>query len=184
MGDYTVIADVNHSLLELLREKMVPEPILQPELIGLASPADKGDLNLSLFMYHIMEYGEIRQNQLIARDSKSMSYPPMALDLYFLVTAHSTAELHSRGLDEARILGKVMQVLYDHSVLKGSYLKGTLAENNEEIRIVINNEPIEILTRIWNFPNVPYKLSLSYEVGPVYLDSQRLKSGQRVTRRK
>lgn len=183
MADYTVISDVGASLIKLLREQMTPEPVRQPELIGLASPADKGDLALSVFLYSIKENGESRQTHMIKRGSDAIQFPPMTVDLHYLITAHSTAELQVRGLDEHRILGRAMQILYDNSILRGSLLQGSLAERNEEVRIVMESIPAESLTRMWNFADNPYRLSLSYIVGPVNIDSNRIKTAKPVLER-
>lgn len=180
MADYMVIADVGQSLVNLLRENMTPEPIAQPESIGLASPADKADISLGLFLYSIQEYGEIRQTQMRYKSENKLQYPPIVLDLYYLLTAYSTAEQASKAIDEHRILGRAMQVLYDNSILRSSQLLGTLGEYNEEVRTVIENVPIEVLTRIWNFPNIPYRLSVAYKVGPVNIDSTRFRETHRI----
>lgn len=180
IADYTVIADVGNSLLKLLREQMPTDLISQPEQIGLSSPSDHGDLRLSLFLYNVRENGEYRQNQMINRGSGDLQYPPISLELFYLLTAYSKAELHSRSQDESRILGKAMQILHDHSILRASYLQGSLAEKNEELKITLDNLHTDVLIKLWNFPNTPYKLSLSYAVGPVLLDSKRTKATKRV----
>lgn len=178
-----MIADTGASLVKLLRENMVPEPVGQPESIGLASPDDKGDLQLSLFLYSVREHGEARSNQMIGVGTGALQYPPMALELSYLLTAHSSAELQNRALDEHRILGKAVQVLHDNSVLRGGYLQGTLAENNEELRIAPDKLSMDSLRNIWNFSDIPYKLSVGYSVGPVMIDSTRIKPTKRVLER-
>lgn len=183
IGDYTVIADVGASLLKLLREQMTPDPIPQPELIGLASPVDKGDYYLSLFLYSVIENGDNRRNQMIARGANEIQYPPMAVDLHYLLTVQSPAELLTRALDEHRILGRAMQVLYDNSVLRGSSAVGTLAEQSEEVRIMKESISSEGMLNMWNFADTPYRLSVSYVVGPVYIDSTRIKTTKRVLER-
>lgn len=179
VGDYTVIADTGRTIVQLLQEKLTPEPILQPEYVGLCSPADHGDFNLTLFLYKIKESSEIRYTQMIDRGMELQQFPSMALDLYYLMTAHSNAELHSRAIDESRILGRAIQVLYDHSIIRGSLLQGTLAENDEEVRIVMDELELDVMVSL--FPDQPYKCSVSFAVGPVTLQSQRMKQTKRVT---
>lgn len=91
------------------------ELIPHPEQIGLGSPADPGDLRLCLFLYNIRESGEARRNTLIDRGKGERQYPPLSLELFYLITAYSKAELHARSQDEARIIGKTMQIFHDHS---------------------------------------------------------------------
>ncbi|WP_317891276.1 DUF4255 domain-containing protein [Paenibacillus oceani] len=183
IGEYSVIADVSASLIKLLRERMTPDPIPQPELIGLCSPVDKGDFYLSLFLYSVRESGDSRKTQMVSRGTGEIQFPPMTVDLHYLMTVHSPAELQSRALDEQRILGRAMQVLYDHSVLRGPALVGTLAERNEEVRVVMESMPGDALLNMWNFADTPYRLSVSYVAGPVMIDSTRVKTTKRVTER-
>ena len=37
-----------------------------------------------------------------------------------------------------KLLGKVMQIFYDHPIIKGTNLKGILQNTAEEIRIILN----------------------------------------------
>lgn len=174
MADYTAIADVGRTLVHLLRSLMTPDPIPSPEMVGLASPADKGDLALSLFLYDVQANG-LNQQQYWQEQGNSQTAPPMALDLHFLLTAHSNADLQTRALDEHRIIGRALQVLYDNQTVRGSWLQGALADSNEEFRVLLM-EPLSLHTAITLFPNQPYKLSYNLIVGPVYIDSGRNKS--------
>ena len=105
----------------------------------------------------------------------------MTVELFYLLTAHSAAELQTRSLDEHRILGRALQVLYDNSIIKGQALQGSLADTNEELRIVMENLSLDTLISL--FPNTPYKLSVCFSVGPVYIDSTRMKATKRVVER-
>jgi hypothetical protein len=180
IGQYTVIADVGMTIIQLLRDNMVNEPIQQPEFIGLSHPNDKGDLSLSLFLYSVKESAD-RQTQMLSRGQNTLQFPPMTVELFYLLTAHSAAELQTRSLDEHRILGKALQVLYDNSIIKGHVLQGSLADTNEELRIVMENLSLDTLISL--FPNTPYKLSVCFSVGPVHIESTRMKATKRVVER-
>jgi hypothetical protein len=162
MADYTALADAGRSLQYMFRASMTPDPIPQPELIGLASPADKGDLMLTLFLYEVKPNGMAQH--------------------HYILTAHSNAELATRAIDEQRILGRAIQVLHDNSTVRGSFLQGALADSDEEFRIVMQ-EPLSLHTAITLFPNMPYKLSVSFLAGPVYIDSGRGKPVRRIVER-
>ncbi|MDG0812954.1 DUF4255 domain-containing protein [Cohnella rhizosphaerae] len=113
-----------------------------------------------------------------------LRFPPLALDLTYLITAHSAAEPLARTLDEHLMLGKVMQTLYDNAVLRAPYLEGSLAMSGEELRITSENMDTDQLVRLWQFGDLPYKLSLVYRVGPILLESNRVKPGPRVVERR
>ncbi|MBP1932273.1 DUF4255 domain-containing protein [Ammoniphilus resinae] len=180
MASYTVIADVGLSLVKVLREALVPELIGHPDGIGLAHPHDKGDMNLSLFLYEVKENTDFRSNELVDLGN-TMRFPPVALDLTYLITAHSASDVLSRAIDEHRIIGRTLQVLHDHNVLKGEDLVGSLEGSGSTFRVV--KEEVLLDKVVGLFPNMPYKLSLSYKIGPVYVDSTRTKTTSRVRER-
>lgn len=182
MGGYTVIADLGSSLLHLLRDHLAPDPVPRPDLIGMTSPRDAGDLALSLFLFNVKENGEARRTGMVDRGGV-LQFPPQALDFYFLMTAHSSADRLTRVLDEHRILGRAMQVLYDNAVLRSPYLEGTLAEGGDTIRMTLISMDGEEIMKLWQFGDMPYKLSVVYRVGPVMLDSNRMKPVSRVLER-
>lgn len=183
IGGYTAIADVGASLLKLLREQLTPDPVPRPDLIGMASPADKSDYVLTLFLCSIRENGDARRNEMQPQGGV-LRYPPLALDLQYILTAHSVADLQSRTLDEHRVLGKAMQVLYDNSILRPPYLEGSLADSGEQLRITAESADAGQLMGLWRFGDAPYKLSLLYRVGPVTVESNRVKPGPRVVERR
>ena len=173
-----MLSDVGLTLVKLLREHLTPELIAAPEAIGLASPADKGDLQLVLFLYQLEENTENRRTVMTGRSGDTLQYPPQALNLSYLITCFSPSDVTSRALDEQRIMGKVMQVLGDHSILRGEQLVRSLADRNEELKIVQQTVTMENVSSL--FSDTPYKLSVGYKVGPIYLDSTRTKAVKRV----
>lgn len=183
MGSYTVIADAGASLLKLLREEMTPDPVTRPELIGMASPADKGDLNISVYICAVRENSESRRTEMLI-EGDMLRYPPRSIDLECLITAHSNADILTRTLDEHRLLGKVAQILHDNGVLRGPMLEGSLADSDAGLKISPLPYDTEDLTRLWQFGDAPYKLSLAYRIGPVHLDSNRVKPAARVVERR
>ena len=180
MASYAVITDVGLSLVKVLREALVPELVAHPDGVGLAHPHDKGDMNLSLYLYEVRENMDHRSNDLIDQGD-TLRYPPIALDLSYLITAHSASDVLTRAIDEHRIIGRTLQVLHDHNVLRGDDLVGSLAGSDGSFRIT--KEEISLETAVSLFPNMPYKLSLNYKVGPVYLESTRIKPTARVRER-
>jgi len=164
----------------VLREALVPDLVAHPDGVGLAHPHDKGDMNLSVFLFEIKENTEVRSSDMIDQ-GEVLRYPPIALDLVYLITAHSSSDVLTRAIDEHRIIGRTMQVLHDHNVLRGEDLVGSLAGTDGSYRIVKEELPLE--TAVSLFPNMPYKLSLCYKVGPVYLDSTKTRPVSRVRER-
>ena len=60
MADYPIIADVSNYMVQMLRQKMCPEPIPSPNNIEVSSPAEQDvDYILGLYLYDIREEGEV-----------------------------------------------------------------------------------------------------------------------------
>lgn len=181
MASYSVLMDVGNSIVDLLKRELTPEPIDKAEKIGLCNPNEPENFQLTVHLYHIEENGNYRQNNMMVENKSRMRYPPLSLKLYYLVTAHSKGKGSIKSEDESRILGRVMQCFYDHSVIEPNLLQGSLKEQEEGIRISFNQLSYDDMQRIWSYPNTPYKLSLSYIVEPVLLNSTRTKNVKRVT---
>ena len=185
MSSENVISDVGETLIYLLRENM--RDLIPSDSIVLLSPADEigQDVRLSLRMYHIVENPYMR-NQVVSNiHPNELQYPPLVLDLYYLLTSYSSnSDLTERTLEEHKILGKAMRIFYDNAILSGSILRGGLSESNEELRITLNQMALTDLTGIWQaMPNQQFKPSLSYHVTPITIDSRRKTSTTRVKER-
>lgn len=176
MAGYSILSDVGNGIVRLLRHWLVPDIILNSEAIGLCSPEDKGDLALGIYLYDVRESEEMMgmEKRLVTADTKRA--PSQYLNLYYMITAYSASDIKFRASEEQRILGRVIQVLWDHRVLGDEYL----SEGAEPVRIEMLRLDHEEKMKMWNMPNLPYKLSLYYKVYPVEIESQKVKKIQRV----
>jgi len=102
------------------------------------------------------------------------------LTLFYMITAYSPSDVKFRASEEQRILGKTMQTLFDFPVLGSEWIgeEGGAAEFPVRVEMLrIDNEE---KMKLWNMPNLPYKLSLYYKVYPVEIESQRVREVRRV----
>ena len=180
MAKHMGILEVSNALVELLRANLTPDIIQSPDAIGLCSPDDKGDVVLGIHLYDIRESEEIRVNEMQNIDVRSQKYPPAYLTLHYMITAYSTADVKFRAGEDHKILGKVVQVFHDNSVLNPDTLKPVEKAEEFTLRIRMANLEVEEKQRLWNFPNNPSRVSLFYRVGPVEVESDRIKGVQRV----
>lgn len=177
---HTAIAETGSAIVELLRKHMVPEVVLNADHIGLCSPAEKGDLVLGVCLYDIRRCEEIMSHAMVMIDPAKQKYPSEFLNLYYMLTAYSNGDLKYRAEEEARILGKAMQVLNDYGVLE-QMPQGVGLPDGETIPTAeFLNLTMEDKIRIWNVPNTAYKPSVFYKVGPIEIESERTRSVQRV----
>jgi hypothetical protein len=182
MSDYNAISDVGKILIKLLWDNIkddshVSSIIESDDQITLSSP-DETAKKLSLFLYQVMENAYLKNEEMQSLNSKKLKYPPLTLSLFYLVTPH-TQNMDSDHI----ILGKVMQIFHDNSILRGSVLPDSLV--GEELRLILNPLSMEELNKIWTVisKTKTYKLSVCYEVTPVAIDSMREREVTRVTER-
>lgn len=181
MASYEIIADVSRTLLELLRNNLTPEPINKKELIGLCSPVEPGNFILGLNIYDVEESKNLgTQNSVNLRPGLQQD-PPTPLMLYYMFTVYSKAELANRVMDEQRIMGRIIQVLNDHSKLKGEHLQGVLKETSSQLVLSRVNLSMDEKVKVWSLYNQPYRLSVYYTAGPIYLPSDVVRDTRPVT---
>ena len=170
MAGNTAIKDVGNTLISLLIDNMKDLP---DGSIVLGSPGEiKSDTRISLFLYKIQDNIHLKNQEMQQVGSSSMRFPPLALDLFYMLTSHPSQENTEKTLEAHLLLGRAMQVFYDNAILSGSVLKGSLKPENEELRITIENLNIDDMTKIWStFQGKPFKPTACYLVSPVRIDS-------------
>lgn len=186
MAEYTAIADVSESLVGLLRDRIDDRSdvlSIEADAIAAVSPADvDGDIRLTLWPYHLVENETMNNGERRQIETDRVQDPPLALDLYYLLTAFPADEADGTT-DQQRLLGLAMQVFYDNAVLTGSELAGSLGEDLE-LRVSLERRSIQDRTALWNtFPEVSFQPSVTYHVSPVLIDSRQEAAIDRVTER-
>jgi hypothetical protein len=181
MADYTAFVEAGTALVELLRDRMTPEPLGNRELISLCSPHESENNQLTLFLYHIEEENQNLSAGYYQVDRDTQRRRPAQYTLRYLVTAHSKAPAQLREADQHRIMGAAMQILRDNPVLPAKYLTGSAAEEGAQWHVSIEKTPLEQLLKIWNNTSKEYKLSFVAMVTGVSVSSATERRTARVT---
>ena len=175
MGSYTIISDIGNLMTGLLRENMVPDMIVNGDAIGLCSPAEKENISLGLYLYDVRESSDVRVSGMQASGISRQKFPPMYLDLYYMLTAYSMSDSKFRAAEEQRMLGRAIQLFRDHpSIALESMSFGAAAGGEAAIQT-------DFCDPQWNNPNSGYRLSVFYKVSPVPVESERSTEIHRVT---
>jgi hypothetical protein len=172
LGETNIIGDVTQTLSTLLADLDVT----------LDSPAslhgpgnDDGFARLNLYLYQVLENEFLKNQPWPARPTGELNYPPLALDLFYLLTPYASDTLTAH-----HVLSHAMKVLYENSIIKGSQLAESLRLSIDQLAIVLCPMQIEELTRIWNALQSPYRLSVVYEVRIVLVESDIQREASRV----
>ena len=144
----------------------------------LISPGEieaNDNVRLSLFLYQVVENIHLRNQGMQIIDSNKLKYPPLTLELYYMLTSYSALQNKTeRTMEEHIILGRAMQVLSDNAIIG-------LSGSNEDLHITLNPISLDDMTKMWTtFQGKPFRPSICYVVTPVMIDSTRDKGIQRV----
>lgn len=125
---------------------------------------------MTLFLYDIVEEATVRNRGKTVEQQPSGQYrirkQPLGLCLHYMMTAWA-----GDRDTEQRMIGRVMQVLYDDAIIDGPELLGTLAGTPAELRVSLSSMRVDDRARIWWAINLPYHLSVNYEVRVVDIDA-------------
>jgi hypothetical protein len=182
VAGYAAIAEVGETLVGLLRDRIDETEGsigVDRSEVGLISPGEmgeNGDLRLSLYLYRVTESGELNNAERTQVGEETYREPPLALDLYYLLTAHPStggADETDRTSQQHQVLGLAMQVMRDNAVVEGPDLRGSLTEDRE-LRVSLYPQSLDEVTNLWStFPETPFRPSVCYLVSPVLIESTR-----------
>ena len=177
MARYTIISDVGYAITNILREKLTPEPIDKAEKIGICEPKDRGDYIVGIHPYDIKEDINSQKTDPIKLPDGREQDPPSMIELYYMISVSSKAQLEVKSAEESRIIGKIIQIFRDNQAIPQRFLP----EDSRIETIPINMLPLEMeeKVKIWTMFGESYKLSVFYLVGPVAIDSEVIRKPER-----
>ncbi len=146
---------------------------------------------LNLFLYNVSPNAGWRNAELPSRNGRGerATNPPLALDLYYLLTAYGAHDFHAEIL-----LGYAMQLLHENPVLPRAAIRtalsptpvtgggglpptlealatSELAEQFEQIKIVQRPMTMDDLSKLWTMFGAKYRPSACYTISVVLIES-------------
>jgi hypothetical protein len=182
MSSSTAIGMVSSSLRALLVGEL--QLGINLDVTVLAPDEAGGDRRVNLFLYRVQENTFLRNAEPRVRPGVpgELVPPPLALELYYLVTCYAPKDPQTGNVTAHQMLGETMRVFHQHPVLPREYLDPGLLDAAEELRIVGKTLDPEELSRIWTTFDQPFRLSVLYQVATVLIDA-RTEAPTRVPRR-
>lgn len=181
---------VNHNVSGMIGST-VTVSVLPPDRVIPAGGAESSQLNL--FLHQVTPNLGWRNVDLPSLDGTGRhraSSPPLALNLHYLLSAYSAADLHGEIL-----LGHAMQLLHENAVLTRQAIAKALttapdagedpppalralaacglADQIEQLRITHESLGAEEMARLWSATQASYRPTAAYEVTVVLIESRR-----------
>lgn len=161
------MGDTIKALLENGLATLSPKPTVllsTPDDFKSSAPTPP---TVTVFLYHIGIAGEMRNAAGRSQLNGTWRRPPLPLELHFLVTPWAKT-----ARDAYRIIGVIAQLFYDHALLRFDELQGDKVwAPDDTVEIVMESLPVDTLYDIWEPTDIPYKLSLTYLVRILGIDS-------------
>ncbi len=152
--------------------------VVDPSKIAVATPDEFEDLrdpakpNITIFLYRIAVNPQMRNNPRRVKPDGTMQPTPLPIELSFLITAWA-----KDTRDELKLIGRILQILYDRRELGTADFVGTSWEKDDTVQLILESLPLEDHYRIWDANEVPYRLSLTYTARVVGLSSTETITG-------
>jgi hypothetical protein len=181
MSNPLAIQAVTRTLRELLLHDDAIEEVSVRPPDRLVDAAAGGRLNL--YLYRVAPNAAWQNANIPDRSRPSEpAFPPLALDLYYLLTAYGE---DSEFSSEHGLLGRAMHIFHSNASLSpaivrrattglsaGDYVSD-LHEQIERIRITHDPLSLDDLSKLWNTFQTQYRISTAYRVSVVLIDSAR-----------
>lgn len=196
MSNPLAIASVTAVLVRLLENTLTANAVndamsAQVKVTALAPDLIDGEqaVQLNLFLYHVEPNGGWRNVGQPTRDARGarVSNPPLALDLYYLLTAYG-----KESYEADILLGYAMQLLHDWPVLTREAIRASLpppvgdeplalqailgdtnlAEQVELIKVTQHSMNSEERSNLWAAVRANYRPSAVYHASVVLIESE------------
>jgi hypothetical protein len=170
MADTNVIGDVSLTLQTVLHDALISlDPAFFVDVSDLQGVISTSPQHLTIFLFEVVEDPSAKnrpQIREVVNNNTVLRKAPIALLLRYMLTPWS-----GDRITDHRIVGKVIETLYDNANIGGTKLQGGLL--NTDVVLNVNLAPItlEDRTRVWYSVQKPYRLSLTYEVRVINIDS-------------
>ena len=196
MASTFIIRKVTESLLAILRNDLASITASPATTIRAGRPESASDVldaeTLLLYLYQVVESPFLKnvgpKAEPVNGNGILVRKDPLALELYYLIIPGAS---DAGFLETYDILGAAMRSFHDHGaftlgdwVLDGAALPA-LTDDEAKLQVHIDFNRLETadLIRIWEAVHHPYRLSVSYVVRTLQIDSQLATGGGRVTSR-
>lgn len=162
MGSTDVVRDTGTTLVALLRAGIPPFMVPEDRIV-LTTPDEFADFKdaplpgLTVFLYRVGVNPHMRNGPRRTLSDGRTARPPLPLELGYLITAWA-----GDAEGEHRILGRVMQIFYEHGEIGSADLTGDSWSAGDSVQLVLDSLPVEDHFRLWDSVNLPYQLSLTY----------------------
>jgi Pvc16 N-terminal domain len=170
------LSAVSDHLIDLVKNSWASAPIwaelgggptFTPTFSGLAPDAirDGGGPQLSLFLYHVesdvAQESNFWTSQMLRSPNQPVSYVPMALDLYYLLSAFSETSY----AEEQQAMSIAMRIFHANGAVRSDATPNPAFS----LTLTMEHRSYDELSRLWQATTAPLRLGVVYRAAVLFL---------------
>ena len=142
-------------------------PTFTPTFSGLAPDAirDAGGAQLSLFLYHVesdvAQESNFWTSQMLRSPAQPVSYLPLALDLYYLLSAFSETSY----AEEQQAMSVALRIFHANAVVRSD----SSPDPAWQLTLTMEHRSYDELSRLWQATTAPLRLGVVYRAAVLFL---------------
>ncbi|MGB3344304.1 MAG: Pvc16 family protein [Aequorivita sp.] len=170
--DYTSLKEITQIIIGIIQKAVDESGNWHPQLKVLPEILRDQNKGIGFYLFHVQESSHYKNFPAPGNDNPPVSHTPMALNLFYQLSANSTKESNEEdAYDEQVMMSVAMKALHDNSVIK-------IAPSGKKIDIKITLQTLTPSESVqyWAASESPVRLSAYYEVSVVFLVPEEQKS--------
>jgi hypothetical protein len=167
--DYTSLREITETIIDVIQTAVddagswPPAFKVSPELLR------DQHTGLGFYLFHVQESSHYRNFPAPGNDIPPVNYTPMALNLFYQLSANSTNDASEEdAYDEQDLMSVAMKALHDHSIISS-----TTSNKKVNIKITLQTLSPSESVQYWAAAQSPVRLSAYYEVSVVFLEPEK-----------
>ncbi|MEO8148093.1 MAG: DUF4255 domain-containing protein [Bacteroidia bacterium] len=167
--DYTALEEITETIIHVIKTAVDMTNNWPPTLS--VSPELLKDTNegIGFYLYHVQENSHYKNYPAPGKDNPPVNYTPMALNLFYQLSANKRKNDNEDAYDEQRLMSVAMKALHDNAIITKTI---ATPEKKVNLKITLQTLTPSESVQYWAAGESPVRLSAYYEVSVVFLQPE------------
>ena len=167
--DYTSFKEITETVIAVIQQAVDDSGNWPPSMKVLPELLRDEHNGIGFYLFHVQENSHYKNYPAPGKDDPPVTYTPMALNLFYQLSANSTNDNNEEdAYDEQNLMSVAMKALHDNSVIKQT-ATGKKIDLKITLQILTPSESVQY----WAAFESPVRLSAYYEVSVVFLEPEK-----------
>lgn len=166
--DYTSLTEITKTIIAVLQNAIDPGNIVkvEPELLR------NNEKGVGFYLFHVQENAHYKNYPAPGKDNPPVNYTPMALNLFYQLSANWKEEDKEDAYEEQRLMSIAMKTLHDNAMITSTNPGGKKINIKITLQTLTPSESVQY----WAAAESPVRFSAYYEVSAIFLEPEKPKS--------